>query len=119
MCEASENNPDKQDDFIEFLGTNHIIDLELENELGQELPNSIYQTLRSFKFHKINFIDLRKFEKLQILGVTFKLEQLKNVIPFLASKFSRDRFQRMQINLFAAFNVLNIRHENLERYLGL
>jgi hypothetical protein len=70
-------------------------------ELKQELPNSIYQTLRSFKFDKINFIDLSKFEKLQILGVTFGLEQLKNVIPFLASKFSRDRFQRMQINLFA------------------
>ena len=93
--------------------------MELKKELEQELPNCIYQTLRSFKFDKINFIDLRKFEKLQILGVRFKLQQLKNVIPFLASKFSRDRFQRMQINLFAAFDVLDIGHQNLERYLGL
>ena len=78
---------------IEFLGTNHIIDLELnEAKLEQELPNSIYQTLSSFKFDYINFIDLRKFEKLQILGVPVSLEELKNVIPFLASKFSRDRF---------------------------
>ena len=54
---------------MEFLGTNHIIDLKLEKELKQELPNSIYQTLRSLKFENINFIDLSKFEKLQILGV--------------------------------------------------
>ena len=70
-------------------------------KLKQELPNSIYQTLRSFKFDYINFIDLSKFEKLQILGVTASLGELKYVIPFLASKFSRDCFQRMQINLFA------------------
>ena len=101
-----------------MLETNHIIDLELKNELEQELPNSIYQTLSSFKFDYINFIDLRKFEKLQILGVPVSLEELKNVIPFLASKFSRDRFQRMQINLFAG-ERLNIGDENLERYLAL
>jgi hypothetical protein len=57
------------EEIMEFLGTNHIIDLKLENGLKQELPNSIYQTLRFLKFSSINFIDLRKFEKLQILGV--------------------------------------------------
>ena len=87
-----------------MLETYHIIDLELEKELEQELPNSIYQTLRSFKFEYINFIDLSKFEKLQILGVTVSLGGLKYVIPFLASKFSRDCFRRMQINLFATTN---------------
>ena len=61
-------------------------------KLKQELPNSIYQTLRSLKFSRINFIDLSKFEKLQILGVTSSLGELKNVIPFLASRFSQDRF---------------------------
>ena len=86
--------------------------MELEKELEQELPNSIYQTLRSFKFDYINFIDFSKFEKLQILGVPVSLEELKNVIPFLASKFSRNRFQRMQINLFA-YGRLKIGDENL------
>ena len=86
--------------------------MELEKELEQELPNSIYQTLRSFKFDDINFIDLRKFEKLQILGVTVSLVDLENVIQFLASKFSRNRFQRMQINLFA-YGRFKIGDENL------
>ena len=89
-------------------------------ELTQELPNSVYQKLRSFKFDFINFIDLSKFEKLQILGLMVGLEELKNVIPFLASRFGRDRFQRMQIILFAGYsNKLNIGEESFEKYLKL
>jgi hypothetical protein len=92
---------DKEKYLIELLGTNHIIDLELNCSLHKELPNSIYQTLRSFKYYDTSFNNHSKFEKLQILGFEVALEQLKFVIPFLASKFSQDRFQRMQINLFA------------------
>ena len=89
-------------------------------KLEQELPNSIYQTLRSFKFTCINFIDVSKFEKLQILEVLVSVKELKNIIPFLASRFSRDRFQRMQINLFATLhNNLNIGDENFEKYQNL
>ena len=84
-----------------MLGTNHIIDLELNCSLYEECPNNIYQTLRSFKYYDIYFNEHSKFEKLQILGVEVALEQLNFVIPYLASKFSQDRFQRMQINLFA------------------
>ena len=84
-----------------MLETYHIIDLELKKELEQELPNCIYQTLRSFKYYDTSFNNHSKFEKLQILGVEVALEQLNFVIPYLASKFSQDRFQRMQINLFA------------------
>ena len=86
-------------------------------KLKQELPNSIYQTLRSLKFSRINFIDLSKFEKLQILGVPVSLQELKYVIPFIASRFSRNNFQRLQINIFAG-NVdrLNIDDENFDKY---
>jgi hypothetical protein len=96
--------------FNEFLCKNRILDLELNIiELEQEFPNSIYQTLRSFKFDHIKYIDLRKFEKLQILGVAVGFHELTNVIPFLASKFTRDRFQRMQINLFGqSMSILKI-----------
>ena len=89
--------------------------------LNQELPNSIYQTLRSFKFDWIKFIDLSKFKKLQILGVSVSFEELKYVIPFLASRFSRDRFQRVQINIFAGAygDRLNIGEENFEKFLKL
>jgi hypothetical protein len=61
---------------MEFLGTNHIIDLELNDmDLRQYLPISNYQSLRSFKFDNIHFYDtLDRFEKLQILGVTVALE---------------------------------------------
>jgi hypothetical protein len=96
--------------------------LELNRiELKQELPNSIYQKLRSFKFDSINFIDLSKFEKLQILWVKISLKEIKNVIPFLASKFSRDLFKKMQINLFLTIgDKLNIRDdENFENYLNI
>ena len=108
---------------MEFLGTNHIIDLELNlMDLRQDLPNSIYQSLRSFKFdNSIHFYDtLERFEKLQILGVTVALEELNDVIPFLAYIFMRsiDIFERMQINLFASVDpVLRIeddRYENVE-----
>ena len=93
--------------------------MELENGLEQELPNSIYQTSRSLKFSSINFIDLSKFEKLQILVVSVKLIELKNLIPFLASRFSRDCFQRLQINIFAGDHGLTIKEENFEKYLKL
>ena len=104
---------------MEFLGTNHIIDLELNlMDLRQDLPNSIYQSLRSFKFDNINFnYILERFEKLQILGVTVALEELNDVIPFLAFKFmcSIDIFERMQINLFASVDpVLRIEDDRLE-----
>jgi hypothetical protein len=108
-----------QDDLMEFLGTNNIIDLELNDmDLEQDLPNSIYQSLRSFKFDNIYFnYNLYMFEKLQILGVTVALEELNDVIPFLAFKFtcSFDIFERMQINLFASDDpVLRIGDERDE-----
>jgi hypothetical protein len=84
---------------MEFLGTNYIIDLELNDmDLRQDLPNSIYQSLRSLKFDNIYFnYNLYMFEKLQILGVTVALEELNDVIPFLAYIFMRsiDIFERM------------------------
>jgi hypothetical protein len=90
-------------------------------ELEQELPNSIYQTLRSFKFFEIKFIDLSKFKNLKILGVPVSFEELKYVIPFLASRFNRDHFQRLKINIFAgAFgDRLNLGEENFEKFLKL
>jgi hypothetical protein len=106
---------------MEFLGTNHIIDLELNDMyLRKDLPNSNYQSLRSLKFDNINFNYIpERFEKLQILGVTVALEELNDVIPFLAYIFvcSIDIFERMQINLFASVDpVLRIEDYRLENF---
>jgi hypothetical protein len=45
-----------------------------------------------------------QFKKLQILGITVHSSQFGQVIPYLGSKFTRDHFKRMQINIFAEFD---------------
>jgi hypothetical protein len=46
---------------MEFLDKNEIIELELKSKFYQELPNSIYQSLKSLKIYIFDFIEFNKF----------------------------------------------------------
>ncbi len=46
---------------MKFLETNDIIELDSRYKFIQELPNSIYQTLKYLGIRSIDFIDLKKF----------------------------------------------------------
>ena len=54
-------------------------------------------------------IDYSRLNKLQIFRTSVNPKELSKVIPYLASKFTRDQFKRMQINLvvFQKFDTID------------
>ena len=45
------------------------------------------------------FCDLKKFSSLQILGISANEADVSKIIPYLSSKFNRDKFKKMQIRV--------------------
>jgi hypothetical protein len=42
-----------------------------------------------------------------MLEISIKIEDISKLIPYLASKFSRDHFKKIQINLFVGVYVFS------------
>ena len=48
------------------------------------------------------------------------LDDISIIIPYLASKFSRDHYKRMQVNLVVGhYSLSKIGYQNLDLYQGL
>ncbi len=83
----------------------------MEIEIGSLIQNlmlkdSIKKSLRSLRTYNIHkIIDLRDFTSIQILGLKVnanqnQVEDLSRLIPYLASQFKEDQFNRMQITVY-------------------
>ncbi len=75
-----------------------------------KLNDTFYNSLQTLKIDDDSLIDFKFFKKIQILGFNVKFANIWKIIPYLASKFSRDHFKRLQINIF----VVNSQHMNLK-----